>query len=283
MSPEQAKGNGRSTLGPICGAWASSITNCLPGVALFQATAISPFCTRSSRISPPLCAVTGPMLPSARQSRSSPSLLRKDPASRYQSASEMVRETSDLLSLEPRRGSAGMRHAKRRSRAIALTRLVALLLTIAAGAWFYHRLFQKAMGARRGDPADRESNCRKKAARCVSRSTKGARSYLPGDPKLKADSRSEYYHVDYILAFGSDCRDSGLRDAGRSVASVSALTPLKGVRFQRATFAGRYRSRESASWWWVCPTQKADGFRAGRCAVLACGNGALCRAGDFVD
>src|ERR1035438_781104 len=63
--------------------------------------------------------------------------LKKDPTSRYQSASEVVRETSDLLTR-----SASSSHdlaAKRRSRVVALSAIVALLLTIAAGAWFFHR------------------------------------------------------------------------------------------------------------------------------------------------
>ena len=108
--------------------------------------------------------------------------LEKNPASRYQSASEVVRETSDLLTR--RASSSHDVTAKRRSRAVALSAIVALLLTIAAGAWFFHRTSKRQWAREEAIPQITSLIAEGKplAAFAV---LQRAQSYLPGDPQLK--------------------------------------------------------------------------------------------------
>jgi serine/threonine protein kinase/formylglycine-generating enzyme required for sulfatase activity len=108
--------------------------------------------------------------------------LEKDPANRYQSASEVLRETSDLLSRTASRSHDVA--AKRRSRAVALSAIVALLLTIAAGVWFFHFTSKRQWAREEAIPqitsliADRKPL----AAFDV---LQEAEKYLPSDPQLK--------------------------------------------------------------------------------------------------
>jgi serine/threonine protein kinase/dienelactone hydrolase len=108
--------------------------------------------------------------------------LEKDPANRYQSASEVVRETSDLLAR-----TASSSHdvaAKRRSRAIALSAIVALLLTIAAGAWFFQRSSRRQWAREEAIPQI-TSLIDKGEPLAAFLVLQKVQSYLPGDPQLR--------------------------------------------------------------------------------------------------
>jgi eukaryotic-like serine/threonine-protein kinase len=108
--------------------------------------------------------------------------LEKDPASRYQSASEVIRETSDLLA----QTASSSRHAaaKHRSLAVAMVAAAALLLTIAAGVWFFHRTSRRQWAREEAIPQITSLIAEGKplAAFLV---LQKAQSYLPGDPQLK--------------------------------------------------------------------------------------------------
>ena len=108
--------------------------------------------------------------------------LEKDPGSRYQSASEVVRETSELLSRTASRSHDAA--AKQRSRAVAVAATVALLLMIAAGAWIFHRTSRRQWAREEAIPQITSLIAEGKplAAFLV---LQKAQSYLPGDPQLK--------------------------------------------------------------------------------------------------
>ena len=119
--------------------------------------------------------------------------LEKDPGSRYQSASEVVRETSDLLSR-----TASSSHdlaAKRRSRLVALSAIVALLLTIAAAAWFFHRTSRRQWAREEAIPQITSLIAERKPLAALG-VLEQAEKYLPSDPRLQQISAENTYHVD---------------------------------------------------------------------------------------
>jgi serine/threonine protein kinase/dienelactone hydrolase len=108
--------------------------------------------------------------------------LEKDPANRYQSASEVVRETSNLLMR-----TASSSHdlaAKRRTRTVALSATIALLLTIAAGAWYFHRSSRRQWAREEAIPQIASLIAERKPLAAFD-VLEMAQSYLPDDPQLK--------------------------------------------------------------------------------------------------
>ncbi len=65
--------------------------------------------------------------------------LKKDPVARYQSAAEMIRDTSNLLAEMSSPSIVQEAPAKRMPRGVAVSAAVALLLAVGAGIWLYHR------------------------------------------------------------------------------------------------------------------------------------------------
>ena len=81
--------------------------------------------------------------------------LQKDPAARYQAASEMLRDASDLLfGLSAGTPVTEELQSKPRSRVLAVTAIVALVLTIAAGSALYHLRLQRTERSWRNPIAD---------------------------------------------------------------------------------------------------------------------------------
>jgi eukaryotic-like serine/threonine-protein kinase len=111
--------------------------------------------------------------------------LQKDPAARYQAASEIVRDASDLLSsLSAATPLPEGLQAKSRSRAVAVTSIVALVLTIAAGSALYHRYSRRQWAREEAIPQITSLIAERKPL-AASLVLQKAQSYLPGDPQLK--------------------------------------------------------------------------------------------------
>jgi eukaryotic-like serine/threonine-protein kinase len=108
--------------------------------------------------------------------------LQKDPASRYQTASEIIREGTEV----PARISASSKGlaARRQSRMVALTAIVALLLTIAAAVWFFHRSSKRQWAREEAVPQIASLVAEGKPLAAFGMLEK-AQSYVPGDAKIK--------------------------------------------------------------------------------------------------
>jgi hypothetical protein len=163
--------------------------------------------------------------------------LKKNPADRYQSASEMVKDTSDLLtrisgtSLLP----LEEKPAVRVSRWLAVCGVVALVLLVGAGLWVYHRASNRRWV--REDAAGqiaslRDSN-RPLAAFGLLEKAEG---YLPGDPQLKniADENT------LLVSIASSPSGAlvAIQDysAPESAWRALGVTPLKDVRVPKGYF-----------------------------------------------
>ena len=159
--------------------------------------------------------------------------LEKDPGSRYQSASEVVRETSALLTRTA--SSSHDAAATRRSRAVALSAIVALLLTVAAGAWFFHRSSRRQWAREEAIPQITSLIAEGKplAAFAV---LQEAEKYLPSDQRLEQISAQNSDHVDITSSPSGatvEMQDYATPDAPwRRIGE----TPLKGVSVPKGYF-----------------------------------------------
>ena len=161
--------------------------------------------------------------------------LEKDPANRYQSASEVVRDTSDLLAKMSTASLILEKPAKRASRLTAILAAVAVLVVAAGGLWFYHRSSNRRWA--REDAAPQITNLLAgskplSAFLLLER----AQGYLPSDPQLKRIADEDTTNVsitssptgaavaiqDYLVP------DSPWHDLG--------LTPLDNVRIPKGYF-----------------------------------------------
>ncbi len=117
--------------------------------------------------------------------------LEKNRDSRYQAASEVVRDTSDLLLRMSASGLLPAEPVTRFSRTFILSSVVVLLIVAAAAGWLYHSWSQKHWARDQAIPQinDLLSQQKKLAASLL---IERARKILPGDPQLKqlADSNS---------------------------------------------------------------------------------------------
>jgi serine/threonine protein kinase/dienelactone hydrolase len=159
--------------------------------------------------------------------------LEKDPGSRYQSASEVVRETSALLTRTA--SSSHDAAATRRSRAVALSAIVALLLTVAAGAWFFHRSSRRQWAREEAIPQITSLIAEGKplAAFAV---LQEAEKYLPSDQRLEQISAQNSDHVDITSSPSGatvEMQDYATPDAPwRRIGE----TPLKAIRLPKGYF-----------------------------------------------
>ena len=183
--------------------------------------------------------------------------LEKDPTSRYQSASEVVRETSDLLTR-----SASSSHdlaAKRRSRLVALSAIVALLLTIAAAAWFFHRTSRRQWAREEAIPQITSLIAERKPLAALG-VLEQAEKYLPGDPRLQQISAENNYHVDITSSPSGatvEMQDYATPDAPwRKIGE----TPLKAVRLPKGYFRWKISKPGVGEFVVALPTRKPMDF-----------------------
>jgi serine/threonine protein kinase/dienelactone hydrolase len=183
--------------------------------------------------------------------------LEKDPASRYQSASEVVRETSDLLSRTASRSHDAA--AKRRSRVVALSAIVALLLTIAAGAWFFHRTSRRQWAREEAVPQIASLIAERKPLAAFG-VLEQAEKYLPSDPRLQQISAENTYHVDITSSPSGatvEMQDYSTPDAPwRKIGE----TPLKAVRLPKGYFRWKISKPGVGEFVAALPTRKPMNF-----------------------
>ncbi len=186
--------------------------------------------------------------------------LEKDPTSRYQSASEVVRETSELLARTT--SSSHDVAAKRRSRAIALSALVALLLTIAAGAWFFHRSSKRQWAREEAIPQITRLIAERKPLAAFG-VLQEAQKYLRSDPELEQISAKNNDHVDITSSPSGatvEIQDYSTPDAPwRRVGE----TPLKAVRLPKGYFRWKVSKPGVGELMEGLPTRKSMDFALG--------------------
>ena len=231
MSPEQAQGNpvdGRTDLWSLGVIYFQLLTGRTPfegenNIALLHAIISEPPTTlRSLRAEAPTLAnqIIG---------RS----LQKDVDSRYQSASEMMREGSALLA-QISSSSHGV-IAKRQSRTIAVAAIGAVLLTIVAAVWFFHRSSKRQWAREEAVPMIASLVAEGKPLAAFGLLEK-AQTYLPGDPRIKqlADENT--------LAASITSSPSGATVAIQDYSStdgpwrVLGTTPLQGITIPKGYF-----------------------------------------------
>jgi eukaryotic-like serine/threonine-protein kinase len=110
--------------------------------------------------------------------------LQKDPNSRYQSASEVVRDTSGLLAGLSATSQSQQRKGKHLPRWIAATIAIVFLVVVAASAWLYHRSSGRHWAREDALPQVRILLAQNKSLAAFILLEK-AQGYLPSDPQLK--------------------------------------------------------------------------------------------------
>jgi serine/threonine protein kinase/formylglycine-generating enzyme required for sulfatase activity/dienelactone hydrolase len=112
--------------------------------------------------------------------------LEKDPDRRYQSASEMVQDTSALLAEITATSQSLQKPAKRTPRMLAITSIISLLLLIlliVAGRWLYHS--SKRQWAHEEAIPQINTLLEKRKPLAAFLVLEAAEKYLPDDPQLK--------------------------------------------------------------------------------------------------
>jgi serine/threonine protein kinase len=162
--------------------------------------------------------------------------LEKDPASRYQSASEMVRDTSELLVrmssttlpvLEP--------GAKRVSRVVAFSAGLVLLVAIGAGLWFHHRLSNVRWATEEAPPqiANLLTTNKPLAAFLLLEKAQGL---APTDPQLKKIADEDTSPVSITSSPAGATVEMQDYLAPDSAWHRLGVTPMDGVRIPKGYF-----------------------------------------------
>lgn len=180
MSPEQARGDSIDARTDL---WSL-------GVIYFQMlTAQTPF-AGDTNIAILHAIVSDPPRPLRALRPDAPQLashiigrcLQKTPAMRYQAASEVLQDATELM-LEVSSSSRGLT-ARRPSRMIAFTAFASLFLTIIAGAWYFHRSARRQWAREEALPQIVNLTAAGKPLAAFDLLEKAQR-YLPGDPQLE--------------------------------------------------------------------------------------------------
>ncbi len=162
--------------------------------------------------------------------------LKKNPADRYQSASEMVKDTSDLLTRMSGTSLLPLeKPAVRVSRWLAVCGVVALVLLVGAAVWVDHRASNRRWA--REDAAGqiaslRDSNRPLAALGLLER----AEGFLPGDPQLKKIADEDTLLVS--ITSSPVGASAAIQDysAPESAWRTLGVTPLKDVRVPKGYF-----------------------------------------------
>jgi len=204
MSPEQAQGNrvdARTDLWSL-------------GVIYFQLlTCRTPF-EGDSNIAILHAIISDPPTPLRTLRPDAPQLanqiigrcLQKDPADRYESAAEVIRDASALLA-QVSSSSQGLT-PKRQSRVITFAAVAALILTILAAVWFFHRSSRRQWAREEAVPQIASLTAAGKPLAAFGVLEKAQR-YLPDDPAIQ-----------------------GLADRGTLVASITSSPAAASVAIQ---------------------------------------------------
>jgi eukaryotic-like serine/threonine-protein kinase len=110
--------------------------------------------------------------------------LEKNPDHRYQSAKEVIRDASDLLSQLSTMSLHQERPAKKTNRFLLVAVTVAIILALTASFWFYYRSSRKRWAREDAIPQARSLLAQNKPLAALLLLGKAA-EYLPSDPQLK--------------------------------------------------------------------------------------------------
>ncbi len=162
--------------------------------------------------------------------------LEKNPADRYQSASEMVKDTSDLLTSMSGMTLTPLKEPKRISRRLmAVLSAVGLLLLAGLGVWLYQRASNRrwAREDAAGQIANLMDTSRSLAALGLLEKAEG---YLPGDPQLKKIANEDTLLV--AITSSPAGASVAIQDYSAPDSAWRALgvTPLKDVRVPKGYF-----------------------------------------------
>jgi serine/threonine protein kinase/dienelactone hydrolase len=187
--------------------------------------------------------------------------LEKNAATRYQSASEMVRDTSDLLA-QLSSSSLAQQIPAKRVRLVAATVAILLLAAIASGAWLYHRSSRRHWAREVAIPqiASLFSQNRSLAAFLL---LNEAAKDLPSDPQLKqiADENTIIASITSTPA-GATVE---IQDYANPTTNWHRLgvTPLENIRIPKGYFRWRVSKPGMAEWIAALPTETAMSFPLG--------------------
>ena len=171
--------------------------------------------------------------------------LEKNPDRRYQSATEVIRDASDLLSRLSTTSLDQEKPAKRAKRFISVAVAVALLLAITAGLWLYYRSSRKHWAREEAIPQAKSLLAQNRPLAVFLLLGKAA-EYLPSDPQLKqiVDENSTLASITSSPSGATVQIQDYL--APDSPCTVSVRRPWQISACRRDIFAGKFRSPTAA-------------------------------------
>jgi serine/threonine protein kinase len=255
MSPEQAQGNpvdARTDLWSL-------------GVIYFQLlTCRTPF-EGDSNIAILHAIISDPLTPLRLLRPDAPQLanqiigrcLQKDPANRYQSAAEIIRDASALLA-QGSSSSQGLT-PKRQSRTITFAAVAALVLTILATVWFFHRSSRRQWAREEAVPQIASLTAAGKPLAAFGLLEK-AQGYLPGDPAIKrlADQNTLVASITSSPAAATAAIQDYATPDG--LWRVLGTTPLNGITLPKGFFRWKLSSPAAGDLVEGLPSSKSINF-----------------------
>ncbi len=160
--------------------------------------------------------------------------LEKDPSKRYLSSDEFIREATEVLA-QISSSSRGLT-AKRQFRTIAFAAVAALLITIVAAVWLFHRSSRRQWAREEAVPQIARLTTEGKSLAAFGLLEK-AQSYLPGDPQIK--QLAEQNTLVASIASASPGATVAIQDYATPDGpwSVLGTTPLSGVTLPKGFFS----------------------------------------------
>ncbi len=173
--------------------------------------------------------------------------LEKDPAARYQSPSEVIRDTSNLLAEMSATPVVPEPASKRVSRRAVVAASIALVLAVGAGIWLYHRWSMRQWAREEAVPQITNLFAAGKplAAFLV---LEKAEQYLPSDPQLKqiVDQNTRVVSLTSSPSGAAvDIQDYAMPDTAWHRLGV---TPLEGVRIPKGYFLWKVSKPGGDDW-----------------------------------
>jgi serine/threonine protein kinase/formylglycine-generating enzyme required for sulfatase activity/dienelactone hydrolase len=182
MSPEQAQGKSVDTRTDL---WSLGVIyyESLAGCAPFRADGSLAVLHAIVNEAPKPVRELRPDVPVLTEQIVSRSL-EKDVAKRYQSAAEMVADTSTVLAGMSTTSLMAVEKTRSRAFAVAVMATIVLALTVGIGGWFYHRSLKRQWAREEAIPQIRSLLANKKQVAAFLLLDK-ARGYLPSEPQFQ--------------------------------------------------------------------------------------------------
>jgi eukaryotic-like serine/threonine-protein kinase len=212
--------------------------------------------------------------------------LQKGTAARYQTATEMVRDTAELLAGLSITAPLPEAAKKGRSRALAFTACISLIFAIAAGLWTFHR-WSGRQWAREEALPQVESLLKANQPLAALSLLERARAYLPQDPQFKQVAEENTTTV----SVGSS--PSGATIEIQDYATPNGewhrlgVTPLANIQVPQGYFRWKVAKGGSGEWIGAPKTQtkmyfRLDTMRASPAGMVSAPGGSWTGSIDFV-